>query len=148
MGNLFAELNSTAEKQRQEAQQLTQSPPPKQILEAVKEYPIKVAQKSERINEPSIKRRRERASEPRREELSKLSIKHINNALSEGVSTQAVEDLSYDLRRVLKVKLNTEIPETWKKKLDSVALDLGVGKYELFAYIIGKFLGEVEESNL
>jgi hypothetical protein len=58
-------------------------------------------------------------------------------------TTDVVEMLTFSTRRDTKVKVNTEVPEIWKTKLDDIAHQLKVGKYELLAYIIGDFLDEV-----
>lgn len=58
-------------------------------------------------------------------------------------TTDDVEELTFQTRRDPKIKVNTEVPERWKARLDDIAHQLKVGKYELVAYIIGQFLGEV-----
>lgn len=60
------------------------------------------------------------------------------------LSSEAIEALSFQLRKVNKTKVNAEVPESWKQKLDDIAHQLGVGKYELVMYMIGHCLGEVE----
>lgn len=64
--------------------------------------------------------------------------------MSKKVSTEAVEQLAFRLRKVVKTKVNTEVPMAWKDKIDDLAHELGIGKYELVMYIIGAFLGEIE----
>ena len=58
-------------------------------------------------------------------------------------TTDIVETLTFNTRRDAKVKVNTEVPLSWKVKLDEIAYQLKVGKYELLAYIIGEFLDEI-----
>ena len=58
-------------------------------------------------------------------------------------TADAVELLTFKTRRSAKVKVNAEVPVAWKSKLDAMAYQLKVGKYELLAYIIGEFLDEV-----
>ncbi|MBZ0280278.1 MAG: hypothetical protein K8L97_06030 [Anaerolineae bacterium] len=64
--------------------------------------------------------------------------------VSRNLSSEIIENLAFRLRKVSKNKVNTEVPIEWKEKLDDLAHELGVGKYELLMYIIGLFLGEVE----
>lgn len=138
MGNLFAELNKTAEKQRQDVQELAPSHPLEtNVLQKTQDDPIKVAQKPAQ----KVEQVRERL----RIQVNKSSGEKKHKALSKQISTQSVEDMSYQLRRVLKNKVSAEIPEEWKKKLDGIAIDLGVGRYELLTFVIGLFLGEVGE---
>lgn len=57
--------------------------------------------------------------------------------------SEAIEWLRFQTRHTPKSKLNTTVPAIWKVKLDQIAQRLGVGKYDLLAYIIGEFLDEV-----
>ena len=60
-------------------------------------------------------------------------------------SQEAVEELAFMLRKRQQAKINATIPIEWKDKLDQLAFRLKVGKYELLTYMVGGFLGEVEE---
>ncbi len=142
MGNLFAELNKSAEKQRQDVQELTQSPIEEIKTAQSKSYPIEVAQKSEQ----KVEQVNEQISRQLSKQVTKSPDEKSRKALSKQITTQSVEDMSYQLRRVLKNKVSAEIPEQWKRKLDGIAVDLNVGRYELVTYIIGLFLGEAGEN--
>jgi len=58
---------------------------------------------------------------------------------------EGIEQLSFQLRKEQKARLTTDVPVAWRKELDDLAYSLEVGKYELLMYIIGKFLGKVEQ---
>ena len=57
-------------------------------------------------------------------------------------ATEEIEDLAYHLRKVNKVRVNADVPREWKDRLDDLAHQLRVGKYELMLYVIATFLGE------
>lgn len=78
--------------------------------------------------------------EQKTEQVSKVLLK----PLSKSLKTEDIELLAFELRKVRKVKVNTEVPEAWKDKLDTMAYQLKVGKYDLVMYIIGLYLGEVK----
>ena len=93
---------------------------------------VKVAQKSEQVNEQKVAQNVERLS------------KATSDTLDVSLKTEVVEELAFRLRKATKSKFNTEIPDEWKKEIDDLAHNLGVGKYDLGMYIIGSFLGKVE----
>ncbi len=59
-------------------------------------------------------------------------------------TAEAIELMSFQLRKTAKVKINTEIDETWKRELEEIAFRLHIGKYQLLEYIVGEFLGKVQ----
>ena len=61
-------------------------------------------------------------------------------------STEEVEDLSYTLRKIPKIRVNADVPPDWKDQLDEIAYQLRVGKYELMLYVIGQFLGQAKRN--
>ncbi len=70
--------------------------------------------------------------------------KSLSKRLSKEISTDDVELLDFELRKVRKFRVNADIPEDWKEELDSLAFKLKVGKYELLTFVIGQFLGKVK----
>ena len=54
-----------------------------------------------------------------------------------------IQEFSFQLRDELKVKVQAEVPHTWQKELEQIALQLDVKKLELYRFIIGKFLNKV-----
>ena len=54
-----------------------------------------------------------------------------------------IQEFSFRLRDELKVKVQAEVPHTWQKELEQIALQLDVKKLELYRFIIGEFLGKV-----
>lgn len=68
--------------------------------------------------------------------------KQIRKNLSTPINTDAIEALSFQLRRTPKERVSADIPTEWKNQLDDLTHELKVGKYELVMYIIGRFLGE------
>ena len=76
-------------------------------------------------------------------QISKGLSKHI----SKSISTDAVELLDFELRKVRKFRVNADIPGDWKEELDSLAFRLRVGKYELLTFVVGQFLGKVKREN-
>ncbi|MEZ4672570.1 MAG: hypothetical protein R3E39_32110 [Anaerolineae bacterium] len=79
------------------------------------------------------------------EQMSKPLSKGMSKPLSSAFSQEAVEELAFMLRKRQQAKINATIPIEWKDKLDQLAFRLKVGKYELLTYMVGVFLGEVEE---
>lgn len=75
-------------------------------------------------------------------------VEQLSKGMSTSISTEDIELLAFELRKVRKVKVNTEVPEVWKDKLDTMAHKLKVGKYDLVMYIIGVHLGEVKIDKL
>jgi hypothetical protein len=79
--------------------------------------------------------------------LSKKVSKGLSKKLSKGLSipldVDEIEAVSFKLRKIVKAKVNTEIPLDWKDQMDFISHKLGVGKYDLMMYLIGKFLGRV-----
>jgi hypothetical protein len=69
--------------------------------------------------------------------------KGLSKLLSKKLSTEDIEDLTYQLRKVQKFRVNADVPLAWKDQLDETAHRLKVGKYELLMYIIGDYLGEI-----
>ena len=55
-----------------------------------------------------------------------------------------IQEFSFKLRDELKVKVQAEVPPHWQKEFDDLAHNLGVGKLELYRYILGEFLGKVK----
>lgn len=125
MGNLFSELQKTAEKQRNEVQQLHASPPDQKV-EVVTDDLKEVTQLSKRSSKP----------------LSRRLSKNLSNL----PTTEEIEDLAFRLRKTTKIRVNADIPADWKKKLDDLAFRLEVGKYDVLMYIVALFLQEVEEA--
>lgn len=68
----------------------------------------------------------------------------ISNFLSKSLRTEDIEQLNFELRKVSKVRVNADVPHEWKKLIDDLAHELGVGKYELLMYVIGLYLGKVK----
>jgi len=60
-------------------------------------------------------------------------------------SRDAIQGFSFRLRDELKVKVQAEVPHEWQQELDDLARQLNVKKLELYRYIIGDFLGKVEQ---
>lgn len=56
-----------------------------------------------------------------------------------------IQEFSFRLRDELKVKVQAEVPHQWQQELDDLARELNVKKLELYRYIIGDFLGKVEQ---
>jgi hypothetical protein len=54
-----------------------------------------------------------------------------------------IQEFSFRLRDELKVKVQAEVPHSWQKELEQIALQLDVKKLELYRYIIGQFLGKI-----
>lgn len=75
--------------------------------------------------------------------LSKDTSKGLSKDVSLSLDTDEIEAMAFELRKTTKTKVNTEIPEDWKKQIDELSFRHGVGKYDLMMYIIGKFLGRV-----
>jgi hypothetical protein len=123
MANLFAELQDV--KEQQEAVLKRATPPPSKANKGLERDAQKVAQKPAQV--------------------SKGMSKPLSKALSKPISQEAVEELAFQLRRTQQAKLNANVPVEWKEKLDDLAFRLKVGKYELLTYIVGVFLGEVEQ---
>ena len=58
-------------------------------------------------------------------------------------SRYEIQEFSFRLRDEVKIKVQAEVPYSWQKELEQIALHLDVKKLELYRYIIGKFLNKV-----
>jgi hypothetical protein len=77
------------------------------------------------------------------EQKSAQKVAQTFEQLSNPLTTEDIEALAFQLRKLQKVKVNAEVPVAWKERMDDLAYQLGVGKYELLMYIIGEYLGEI-----
>jgi hypothetical protein len=74
-------------------------------------------------------------------------VRKVSKKVSNPLSTEGIETLVFRLRKIPKSRVNADIPQAWKDRLDDMAHHLKVGKYDLLMFIIALFLGEVEESD-
>jgi hypothetical protein len=81
---------------------------------------------------------------PNTQKTTQIS-KSLSNFLSNSLSTDEIEKLNFQLRKIPKVRVNADIPPDWKDQLDDLAHALRVGKYELLLYMIALLLGKVEK---
>ena len=88
---------------------------------------------------PKVTWTREPSSDPPREEIRE----HPRENSSERPTRDDVQEFSFRLRDELKVKVQAEVPYSWQKELDQIALQMNVKKLELYRFIIGKFLNKV-----
>ena len=120
MSNMFSDLQKVKEEQ---ANSLKNSNPP-----PVKEQKTLLGRDAQKV-----------AHKPA--QLSKPLSKNLSKSLSQ----DAIEELAFRLRKTPQSKINANIPLEWREKFDEIAFKLKVGKYELLTYIVGVFLGEVEQ---
>ena len=86
-----------------------------------------------------------RASTPARD-LSRDKPREKSREITRGLpSRDDIQEFSFRLRDELKVKVQAEVPHQWQQELDDLARQLNVKKLELYRYIIGDFLGKVEQ---
>ena len=71
-------------------------------------------------------------------------VTQISSILSKPPTTEAIEQLNFELRKIPKVRVNADIPPEWKDKLDDLAHKLRVGKYEFMLYLIALAIGKVQ----
>lgn len=90
--------------------------------------------------------RKTNSGKPKDAQLIEQKVEQSFEQMSKQLTTEAIEALSFRLRKIQKTKVNTEVPDAWKERLDDLAYRLGVGKYELLLYIIGDYLGELEST--
>ena len=88
---------------------------------------------------PKVTWAREPSSVPPREEIRD----HPRETSRERPSRDEVQEFSFRLRDELKVKVQAEVPYSWQKELEQIALQMNVKKLELYRFIIGKFLNKV-----
>jgi hypothetical protein len=69
--------------------------------------------------------------------------KTLSNFSMSDMTTEQVEQLSFQLRKITKTRVNADIPDDWKDELDDLAHRLRVGKYELMLYLIALVMGKV-----
>lgn len=77
-------------------------------------------------------------------QVTTQKLTHLSKDLSKSLSTDAIESLTFELRKIPKTRVNADIPNEWKERLDDLAHELRVGKYELILYIIGVYLGKIK----
>jgi|SRR5579859_261938 len=122
MSDIFAKLQEETAKQKQ----LVEAEPSKPEKQSpTRKSTQKVTQSRGRIRETSSNNSRENPREfPNRDEI---------------------QEFSFRLRDALKVKVQAEVPHEWQDELEALARNLNVKKLELYRYIIGEFLGKVEQ---
>ena len=79
-----------------------------------------------------------------REGVSQSLDKSSRQARKALPSRDDIQELSFRLRYEVKVKVQAEVPVEWKAKLEKIAFDLKIGKVELYRFILGEFLGQIE----
>ena len=121
MSNLFSDLQKVKEEQAHVLENSTPPEPKEQKTQSIRDAQ-KVAQNSEHVSKP------------------------LSKGMSKQLTTDAIEELAFRLRKTPQAKINATIPIAWKDKFDDLAFRLKVGKYELLTYIVGVYLGEVERS--
>ncbi len=127
MSNLFTQLQQTKEEQQDQARHLkspTDSPARSdEIIQAVETPP----------------------AADHSTQMSKRLSKPLSKKVSKTPTSDEVEMLAFQLRKIPKVRVNADIPAEWKQQLDDLAYKLRVGKYDLMLYLIAQFLGEGEK---
>ena len=107
-----------------------------------------VEQKAEKKNSDDVAQKsaqkNERMSKPLSKGLSEPS-NPVVKTIEFPLKAEDIELMTFQLRKQHKSKVNTEIVDDWKGQLDALAFSLKIGKYELLEFIIGAFLGEVEQ---
>lgn len=92
-----------------------------------------------------------RNSTPSREvssDISREKSREKSRILARELPTRdEIQGFSFRLRDELKVKVQAEVPHQWQQELDDLARQLNVKKLELYRYIIGDFLGKVEQGD-
>ena len=58
----------------------------------------------------------QKAAQTREQKPEQVS-KRLSKAMGSSLKTEDIEVLAFELRRIRKVKVNTEVPEKWKDKL-------------------------------
>lgn len=84
-------------------------------------------------------------------DLTKASDKEVKQDLHTPIipptnqlpTADEVEEMMFGLRKEVKVRVNGDMPEDWKKALDEYAHTHSLGKYSLVMYAVGKMLGKV-----
>ena len=92
----------------------------------------KVTQKSTQVRDPSRDAPRDTSRDKSRGKPRSLPTR------------DEIQQFSFRLRDELKVKVQAEVPHQWQKELEEIARRLDVKKLELYRFIIGEFLGQVE----
>lgn len=128
MSNLFTQLQQTKQDQQAQARH----------LESVEDSPIHPDQNAAKIEQNS-------PTTQAVTHLSKGLSKPLSKSMSKTPTTDAVETLAFQLRKIPKVRVNADIPAEWKQQLDDLAYKLKVGKYDLMLYLIAQFLGKSEQ---
>lgn len=72
-------------------------------------------------------------------------VTQVSKVLSKLPSTNDIEALYFSLRKEQKSRINADVPQEWKRELDTIANELEVGKYELILYVIAQFLGKTKQ---
>lgn len=75
--------------------------------------------------------------------LPKDAKKAVRKDLHLGVSQDEVEELLFRVRKEPKIRINGDLPQSWKQELDEASHLLGVGKYHLVLFAIAKLLKKV-----
>ena len=58
-------------------------------------------------------------------------------------SADDVERMVFECRKVDKTRFNGDVPQEWKDEIDAYSDKIGVGKYNMLMYAVGKFLGKL-----
>ncbi len=106
--------------------------------------PIQPKKKEPQTRESTLKRNNQNEMSAQKfTQKDTQPVTQISSILSKPPSTEAIEQLSFELRKTAKVRVNADIPQEWKDKLDDLTHKLRVGKYEFMLYLIALAIGKV-----
>jgi hypothetical protein len=134
MSKLFSDLQAESEKQKQVVQQQPTSP--------IKKYTKQLERKS--TVKKTVHNHEQQPAQNVEQGIAQTN-EQVSIIMSKLPDSEEIELMNFRLRKVGKVKVNTEVPEEWKQLLDDVGHRLHVGKYELLLYIIAQFLDKTEQ---
>lgn len=87
--------------------------------------------------------RKDKRKDDRKGVINDVTFAVLEKRLGHIPTTEEIDFVTFKSKRLPKTRINGNVPVIWKEKLDVVADHLGVNKYDMVAYLIGKFLGEV-----
>lgn len=136
MTSLFTDLLKTSEEQKKK----------------IETQPQDLDNGDEDVSQSSNKQEKKSQKSP---QINKDLDKDLNKDAKKDVSKDShkrtkllptadvVEEMVFRMRKEPKIRINADMPEAWKKELDTYAHEAGVGKYHLVMYAVGKMLGKM-----
>lgn len=115
--------------------------------------PLFLRGKEQRVKDNSKDKRKDNSKDSGKDEVKDNSkdnhkdvFKDLQSARQKNPNLPTADDVErmvFEFRKADKTRFNGDIPQEWKDEIDAYADRIGVGKYNMLMYAVGKFLGKL-----